>query len=696
MENLKNKIIIDALNLDCNNKENALLKISQFLVDKQLNNSKPTKIKNSFLIREKQGTTNLGEGFAFPHILLDSIEKPTIVIARFKKEIKWSNDEDKNKSLPKVKFVVALALPKGAESTHLEIISKLGVSLLDKSFLKNIYSGSKSLAIESVKKALFGTKKSTASIKKNTVTKHKGHVSRVTKVVAISTCPTGIAHTHMAAEQLIRAAKKLNIDLKIEKQAAEGVINELTKEDIKSADYVLIAAGKQVDKSRFSGKLLLEVPISKAIKSPEKVLSDTLNVKNSYDPSHTQTNTSGVKKRHNNIIMNAIMNGLSYIIPIVIVSGLLMAITIGIGKAVYGPDFDGPTNPASQHSFLGVINFIAGQGFTIMIPVLAAFTAVAIGDKIAMAPAFILALACNVATQDNQNASHFFAPFFNFQTLTFANFTHQSPLGFFGAIAIGLLSGYGALLMKKIKFPNFIRPIVPIMIIPITLVIVIWFIVAFALYLPLYYLSVGLGNAVNFLSTHHLLAVAGLVLGAMIAFDMGGPLNKTAFLLSVQALTGSSPEGYLMGMSAAAIAVPPVGFALGYVINKYMFRRKESIANSELAKTAGILGFMGITEGAIPFVIKNPRYIIASVAGGMVGGAVAGAASVTDSAAHGGFIVYLLGAIGRQTHTGPVTDYVHGLFYIIAIFAGSLVTALLYVILYKEDSTSEQYASVLE
>ncbi|MCR8613068.1 MAG: PTS fructose transporter subunit IIC [Mycoplasma sp.] len=366
----------------------------------------------------------------------------------------------------------------------------------------------------------------------------------------------------------------------------------------------------------------------------------------------------------------ALMNGVSYMIPFVVVGGLLIALSLGIaGKQINGklqiPD----------HTFWSAVNDIGVVGFELMIPILGGFIASTIAGRAAVAPAMVLSFL--IGNQDGQ--------LFNWSRFEFENFVingsgHPANAGFFGSIAVGFAVGYGVKLWLdtiSLKIPKQLKPIEPILVIPILFTFVGWLFFAYFGYVPLYYISEGLNIGITSLVDDNLFFIAGIVLGAMVGFDMGGPINKIAFLLGSAFIEQGKPE--VMGAVAAAIDIPPLGYGLGVLIGKYVFRSKvfdkEDVSTSY---TSIIMSFVGITEGAIPFAIKYPKsVIISNMVGSAIDAGLVALFQITDSAAHGGPIVWILGAIGKD----GVRNYLWGLFYLVAIIAGALTTATLMIIL---------------
>ncbi|GAA2722766.1 MULTISPECIES: fructose-specific PTS transporter subunit EIIC [Streptomyces] len=461
------------------------------------------------------------------------------------------------------------------------------------------------------------------------------------RLIAVTACPTGIAHTYMAAEKLVQAAEALGHEMKVETQGSIGAENVLTDNDVRRADGVIIAADKEVDPARFAGKRVLTVGVAEGIHHPEQLIERVLRAP-VYAPAGAGGAVRGPEQapgrggRARAVVYRALMNGVSYMIPFVVVGGLLIAVSLALGGQPR-PD-GGLVIPAG--SFWKHVNDIGAIGFTLMVPVLSGYIAYAIADRPALAPGMVGGWIAN----------------------TGALYGSKSGAGFIGAIVTGFLAGYLVLWIKKIKVPRFVRPIMPIIAIPVVATSVLGLFFVYVLGRPIAWLFEHLTAWLGGL-TGASAALLGAVLGLMIAFDMGGPVNKTAFLFGA-GLVSANP--HVMGMCAAAIPVPPLGQGLATLLRRGLYTEQER----EAGLAALFMGFFGITEGAIPFAAARPaRVIPANMAGGAVAGAVAGLAAVADRVPHGGPIVALLGAVDGVA------------MFFVAIAVGAVATAVITVTL---------------
>ncbi|BCB05839.1 PTS fructose transporter subunit IIABC [Bacillus sp. KH172YL63] len=460
------------------------------------------------------------------------------------------------------------------------------------------------------------------------------------KLLAITSCPNGIAHTYMAAENLEKAAKELGIQLKVETQGSIGVENEFTEKEIQEADGIIIAADKTVNKDRFNGKKVLVAGVQDGIRKPEQLIKKMMGGEVSVYRSTAQETKKSDKKE--NPIYRHLMNGVSYMIPFIVIGGLLIAVALTMG-GVKTPG--GLVIP--EDSFWKSIEGIGGASFTFMVPILAGFIAYSIADRPGLAPGV-------VGGYIAANGSFYGS---------------EAGAGFIGGIIAGFLAGYVALYIKKIKVPKAIQPIMPIIIIPVLASLIVGLAFVFLIGAPVAQtFEVLTGWLASMQGTSSILLA--LILGAMISFDMGGPVNKVAFLFGSAMIAEGNYE--IMGPIAAAICIPPIGMGLATFIGK----KKYGTSERETGKAAFTMGLFGITEGAIPFAAQDPLRVIPSImVGSMTGSVIAMLGHVGDRVAHGGPIVAVLGAVDNV------------LMFFVAVIVGAVVTALIVNLLKKDVST---------
>ncbi|MCC2528462.1 PTS fructose transporter subunit IIABC [Bacillus halotolerans] len=463
------------------------------------------------------------------------------------------------------------------------------------------------------------------------------------KLLAITSCPNGIAHTYMAAENLQKAADRLGVQMKVETQGGIGVENELTGEEIREADAIIIAADRSVNKDRFIGKKLLSVGVQDGIRKPEELIQKALNGDVPVYRSASNSEAGNQQEKKQNPIYRHLMNGVSFMVPFIVVGGLLIAVALTLGgektpKGLVIPD----------ESFWKTIEQIGSASFSFMIPILAGYIAYSIADKPGLVPGMIG----------------------GYIAATGSFYGSASGAGFLGGIIAGFLAGYAALWIKKLKVPKAIQPIMPIIIIPVFASLIVGLAFVFLIGAPVAKifesLTVWLAGMKG--SSSILLA---LILGAMISFDMGGPVNKVAFLFGSAMIGEGNYE--IMGPIAVAICIPPIGLGIATFFGKRKFQESER----EMGKASFTMGLFGITEGAIPFAAQDPLRVIPGImAGSMIGSVIAMIGNVGDRVAHGGPIVAVLGAVD------------HVLMFFIAVIAGSLTTALLVNVLKKDIPVS--------
>ncbi|EJP85536.1 PTS fructose transporter subunit IIABC [Bacillus cereus] len=465
------------------------------------------------------------------------------------------------------------------------------------------------------------------------------------KLLAVTSCPNGIAHTYMAAENLQKTADKLGIQMKIETQGGIGVENELTEQDIREADGIIIAADRVVNKDRFVGKKLLVVGVQDGIRKPGELIQKVISGNVPIYHSQSKIVESNQQEKKQNPIYRHLMNGVSFMVPFIVVGGLLIAIALTLG---------GEKTPGGlvipEGSFWKTIEQIGGASFTFMVPILAGYIAYSIADKPGLVPGMIG----------------------GYIAATGSFYGSESGAGFLGGIIAGFLAGYIALGIKKLKVPKAIQPIMPIIIIPVFTSLIVGLAFVFIIGAPVAQVFVSLTAWLAGMQGSSSILLA-LILGAMISFDMGGPVNKVAFLFGSAMIGEGNYE--IMGPIAAAICIPPIGMGLATFIGKGKFQDSER----EMGKASFTMGLFGITEGAIPFAAQDPLRVIPSImAGSMTGAAIAMIGHVGDRVAHGGPIVAVLGAVDNV------------FMFFVAVIVGSTVTAVLVNVLKKDVSKIEK------
>ena len=548
--------------------------------------------------REEQGNTGFEEGIALPHAKSSAVIKPAVVIGVHQQGIEYGADDGQPS-----KLFFMIASPDGGDNHHIEVLAELSSKLIEEGFIESFMNAqSEQEALE-----LLLTKPEPSETETN--------VEKQGFIIGVTGCPAGVAHTYLAAEALEKGAAALGYDIKVETNGSIGVKNSPTQEEIERADAIVVACDKQVDMARFAGKRVISTNVKAPIKDAQGLIKEALNAP-SYQAEQTPTNQSVVEKasQARSDLYRYLMNGVSHMIPFVVTGGLLIALALAIGGE---PSESGMAIPAG--SMWNQILEVGVVAFTLMIPILAGYIAYAIADRPALTPGLIGGWIAN-------NGSFYGA---------------DAGTGFIGAIIAGLLVGYFVKWITSFNYHKFVQPLVPIMIAPITGSLFIAGLFIFVIGAPIAGLMDALTALLTSMSTGNVVLL-GIVLGGMAGFDMGGPFNKVAFLFSVGMI--ASGQTQFMGAMACAIPVAPLGMAIATRLGR-KFDLFES-SEIEAGKAAGAMGLVGISEGAIPFAAQDPMSVIpANVLGSMTAAVMAFSFGITNSVAHGGPVVALLGAM---------------------------------------------------
>ncbi|MGY0374822.1 PTS fructose transporter subunit IIABC [Clostridium sp. JNZ J1-5] len=608
------------LELNASSKDDVINKLVEKLYDAGSLNNKE-EYKKAILERESQSTTGIGRGIAIPHAKTTAVKNPAICFGRALRGI----DYDSLDGGP-AKLFFMIAASEGAHNEHLETLSRLSTLLMNKSFRERILKANSEeevlKLIDEEENKVLGDKKNNVEPKsENTL---KDNTKNNMKILAVTACPTGIAHTYMAADALKDKANKMNIDIKVETNGSTGIKNMLTADEIKQAAAIIVAADKQVDMDRFHGKVVIQVPTSEAIKKPQELIEKALNKQGDIfeaDKSVKQFKQDGIKIQ----TYKHLMNGVSNMLPFVVGGGILVAISFmldinNVGIANYG----------SVNVIAKFFKDLGEVAFGFMLPVLAGFIASAIADRPALAPGFVGgALAASGGS------------------------------GFLGVLAAGYIAGYIVRGLKKAfsRLPQSLESIKPVLLLPLFGILLEGFLVIFVINPPVSTINIGINSWLASLSCSNKIFL-GLLLGGMMAIDMGGPINKAAYVFGVASI--AEGNGHIMAAVMAGGMVPPLGIALATTFSKDKFTRAER----EAGKTNYIMGLSFITEGAIPFGAADPKRVLPSI---VIGSAVAGALSMifgaSSPAPHGGIFIFPL------IKNWPM--------YLVSIFIGSVITALM-------------------
>ncbi|RSD26207.1 PTS fructose transporter subunit IIABC [Mesobacillus subterraneus] len=571
--------------------------------------------KQAILKREEQSTTGVGDGIAIPHAKTSVVKEAAIVFGRSRTGIDYNSLDGQPAHL-----FFMIAAPEGANNTHLEALARLSTILMKADAREKLMDAETADDVIEI-------------INSYDQDETEENEERTNKkfIVAVTACPTGIAHTYMAADSLKAKAAELGVDIKVETNGSGGAKNVLTQQDIENAEAVIIAADTKVDMDRFAGKPLIEVPVADGIRKPKDLIEKA--VKRDAPLYKATGQANAAKKESRGGVYKHLMNGVSNMLPFVVGGGILIAISFMFGYNAFNPD------DPSYHPIAKALMDIGGGGgaFGLLVPILAGFIALSIADRPGFAPGMVGGLLAAAGGG-----------------------------GFLGGLVAGFLAGYLVLGLKKLfsGLPASLEGIKTILLYPLFGIALTGFIMLFVVNKPVGALNQAITDWLSGLGTGNAVLL-GLVLGLMMAFDMGGPVNKAAYVFG----TGLLANGVYEPMAAimAAGMVPPLGIALATTF----FKNKFSKEDQDAGKANYIMGLSFITEGAIPFAAADPLRVIPSV---MAGSAVAGALSMMFGiglrAPHGGLFVV------------PLVDG-GWLLYLAAILIGAVVTAILLGILKK-------------
>jgi fructose PTS system EIIBC or EIIC component len=590
------------------------------VLDKSGKLEDPKEFKQAILNREAQSTTGIGEGIAIPHAKTSAVKTPAIAFGKSEQGVDYESLD----GAPAHLFFM-IAATEGANQTHLEALSRLSSMLMDSEVRKALVNASSKEEVLEIINVHDQEDEEEIPVETST---SEG------KVLAVTACPTGIAHTYMAADALKAKAKEIGVNLKVETNGSGGAKNVLSSEEIENAVAIIVAADTKVEMNRFKGKHVIEVPVAEAIRRPEELLNQAMKQEVPLYKGGEQSGETGAgpEKKQKTGFYKHLMNGVSNMLPFVVGGGILIAISFLFGIQSANPD------SPEYNEFAAMLMKIGGDNaFYLMVPVLAGFIAMSIADRPGFAPGMIGGL---IAA------------------------TGQS--GFLGGIIAGFLAGYVVLGIKRLtnNFPPSLEGIKPVLIYPLLGIFITGFIMLQFLVEPLSAVNTGIQNWLDGLGTGNLILL-GLVLGGMMAVDMGGPINKAAFTFGIAMIEGGNlaPHAAIM----AGGMVPPLGLALATTLFKKKFNDNE--------RKAGIAAyFMGasfITEGAIPFAAADPFRVIPSiVTGSAVAGALAMFFGIGLPAPHGGLFVF------------PVVEG-NPFLYLLAVLIGSIITAVMVGLLKK-------------
>ena len=585
--------------------------------------------------REEESTTGIGEGIAIPHGKCDAVKTPGLAAMVIKNGV----DYDSLDGEP-VTLLFLIAAPNTKDNVHLDVLSKLSVMLMDENFTTSLRNAK---SVEEFLQIIDAADESAKSIDDRlSDTGITTEEKKSFKLLAVTSCPTGIAHTYMAAEALEKAAKAADCQIKIETRGSAGAKNVLTAEEIAAADCIIVAADAKVPMDRFDGKKVISCQVSDGISKADRLVQQAISgeVEIFHGESGAVKTAVAGKESVAHKIYTQLMNGVSHMLPFVVGGGILIAIAFLID----GLNVDINALPADQRSNFGTITPIAamfknigGVAFGLMLPVLAGFIGMAIGDRPALALGFVGGmLAAN------------------------------GKSGFLGALVAGFLAGYLIVGLRKIcdKLPDAVEKLAPVLIYPVVGILIMGLAMNFVVEPIMGGINTGLNNFLSGMGDSSRV-VLGLILGGIMAIDMGGPFNKAAYVFGTAAIAAGNYD--IMAAVMIGGMTPPCAIALATLLFKNKFTKEERDAGP----TNFIMGLAFITEGAIPFAASDPLHVLPSC---IIGSALAGALSMafhcTLMAPHGGIFVF------------PVVG--NALMYLVALAAGTVVSALLLGVLKKK------------
>lgn len=620
--------------------------------------------------RESKTDTGIPGGIAIPHCRSAAVTEPTLAMARPNPAVSFGAKDGP------ADLIFFIAAPDGADQAHLKLLSTLARSLMKKSFTASLREASSAEEIVELVNGALGVGEKKAEAKPAEAAPAAAPAASaqetpaasapVKKIVAVTACPTGIAHTYMAADALKYAAEELGYDLKVETQGSSG--NEkLTQADIDAADAVIFAVSVNVrERNRFAGKPFVESPVKRGIDEPKEMIAEALaeaenpnGARVAAAASSGEDSAGATEGAWGSRIYKAVMTGISYMIPFVAAGGILVALGF-VFEAITVPNLGEVNTKAILESatlfnlgdvhwtlYLGaVLQTIGGFGLSLMVPALAAYIAYGLAQRPGIAPGFIagsVALAVNA--------------------------------GFLGGIVGGILAGLIAYALGTLKLPRWLGSMMPVVITPLVTSLVAGLAMYLLLGAPLAWVMTTLQDWLTSMSGGSAL-VLGLILGAMMASDLGGPINKAAYLFATAGLSsGATVNQEIMAAVIISGMVPPLAMALATTLRPKLFNENER----ENGKAAWLLGASFISEGAIPFASADPARVIPStIVGGAIAGAISMGAHVASPAPHGG--IWIIGLAQNP------------LMFLAAVVAGTVVSALLYVVLKSLGARSKASA----
>lgn len=597
--------------------------------------------KKCVLAREEEGSTGIGEGIAIPHAKTNAVKRPGLASMIVRNGVDYESLDDE----PAYLFFL-IAAPADGNNVHLEVLSRLSRLLMDDVFRENLMNAKTAeeymTIIDTAETAQLAAEgQETKAAQSEPVQAADTPDTAATEspklfIAAVTACPTGIAHTYMAAEALEHQAEKMNVSIKVETNGSSGVKNQLTASDIQRAAGIIVACDKDVPIQRFVGKTVIFTKVANGIKIPEELIQTILDGKaplfqGKEEAAHTDVLADGEETESaGRQIYKHLMNGVSHMLPFVIGGGILIALAF-----LFDMQHAGTAQFGTGMPLAAFLKQIGGLAFSMMLPILSGYIAMSIGERPALMPGIVGGFLASTGGS-----------------------------GFFGALFAGFIGGYLILLLKKVfaRLPNALDGIKPILLYPVLGLVLMGMIMTYIINPPTALFNTWLSDMLNSMTTSSRVLL-GFILGGMMSIDFGGPINKAAYVFGTASLLNAAGEAVSSGIMASVMIggmVPPIAIALAMLLFKGKFTPKER----QSTITNFIMGLSFITEGAIPFAASDPVHIIPPCA---IGAAVAGALSMlfgcTVPAPHGGIFVF-----------GVVVNWP---MYLVSLAVGVIVAALL-------------------
>ena len=619
---LKPELMI--FDLKANDKMSAIEEIASKFFEKGYVKDKED-FKKGLIAREEEGSTALGESVAIPHTKNETVKEPAVLFAR-----KIGGLDYEALDGEPTEIIFSIGAPAGENNLHVETLAELSKMIMKEGFIDDLKKCSNA-------EEVYGIIDKYSEKKKDPVVESVGEVEATNsdiKLLAVTACPNGIAHTYMAQEALEKAAKKAGVSIKVETNGSDGIKNRLTVKEIEEADAIIIAADKKVETNRFDGKKLIQRPVSDGIRKSDELIEKAIKgegrIFKAEEGASKSSSDDGEGQSFWQKIYGDLMNGISHMLPFVIGGGILMAISFLVER------FAGDESLA--FTFL---NGLGGDAFSFLIPILAGFIAMSIGDRPALMPGMVAGLMASRGA------------------------------GFIGGLIGGFLAGYVVNLMKKAckNLPKSIEGLKPMLIYPVFGLLIVGALMFFIIDPIFTGINTFINNWLMSLSGANMLLL-GAILAGMMAIDMGGPINKAAYAFAIGAFTDTGIGTFMAAVMVGGM-VPPIAIAIATTFFKDKFtedQKKTTITNY-------ILGLSFITEGAIPFAAAEPTKVIpASVIGSAIAGAIVGGFNISAPAPHGG--IFVLPAMSSLSQAG---------LFLGAVLVGSVVGGLIYGFMKKND-----------